>query len=757
MGGGAVRCGPPRCALLLDGHDSPPSGYPLAQAANRHCGTRGAATSACSSGGPADQARRDSGLLQLLARAGGRHRDRPGAARSGPVPHPSADRGGRSLRSQRMAHGRRRPAHAPLPSAGPRFAHGRPGRVLRGPSAKDLKGLSAVGRCPTLRYVAVRGLESPARRGVRASMSRVSVAEGTKLSVVVARGLIGRLTSRVATHPIVNWPFSFAKTDRIVIAPQDLRTSDATRAGEIYAGRFAFTGKVVTCDSRSPFEITPPTDEWAAALLGFGWLRHLRAAESGISRANARALVDEWITVSGSHDPVGWRADVVARRIMSWLSQAPLLLDGAHVQFYRRFLRGLTRQVRHLRRTASQARDGVPRLQAVIALCYAALCMARQQRHIRAATNRLSDELARQILPDGGHISRNPGALIESLLDLLPLRSAFTARNLVPPPALLNAIDRMMPMLRFFRHGDGNFALFNGMGPTSTDLLTTVLAYDDARGAPLANAPHSGYQRLESAGTLVLMDAGRPPPMAVSQEAHAGCLSFELSTKQNRIVVNCGLPVAGREGWRQVARTTAAHSTVTFNDTSSCRFIEAGPIKRMLYGTPMIAGPREVAVAREEQADAVILRTSHDGYADIFNVIQQRVLMLDDDGRRLDGEDQYTPARGALIPADRDQFAVRFHLHPSVKANRLADGHSAMLAMPNREVWTFSAYEDRVDVEESVYLAGPDGPRRTVQLVIYGRARNTMRVQRTFCPHAVQGTGPAGPRRGRDNEPQLPL
>jgi uncharacterized heparinase superfamily protein len=588
-------------------------------------------------------------------------------------------------------------------------------------------------------------------------MARVSVAEGTRLSVFLARGLLGRVTSRVTAHPIVNWPFSFGKADRIAIAPQDLRTSDATRASEIYAGRFAFAGKVVTCDSRSPFEMAAPSEDWAAALFGFSWLRHLRAAQSGITRANARALVDEWITLNRSHDPIAWRADVVARRVMSWLSQAPLVLDDADAQFYRRFLRSLTRQVRHLRHTVWQARDGVPRLQAAIALAYAALCMARQQRHIRAASKRLSDELARQILPDGGHISRNPGALIELLVDLLPLRSVFTARNLVPPPALLNAIDRMMPMLRFFRHGDGNFALFNGMGPTPTDLLTTVLAYDDARGAPLANAPHSGYQRLESAGTLVLMDAGRPPPMAVSQEAHAGCLSFELSTKQNRIVVNCGLPVAGREGWRQVARTTAAHSTVTFNDTSSCRFIEAGPIKRMLNGTPMIAGPREVAVAREEQADAVILRTSHDGYADIFNVIHQRVLMLADDGRRLDGEDLFTPARGALIPADRDQFAVRFHLHPSVKANRLADGHSAMLAMPNREVWTFSAYEDRVDVEESVYLAGPDGPRRTVQLVIYGRARNTMRVQWTFAPHAVQGTGPAGPRRGREDEPQLPL
>jgi uncharacterized heparinase superfamily protein len=593
--------------------------------------------------------------------------------------------------------------------------------------------------------------------GANASMARVSVAEGTRLSVFLARGLLGRVTSRVTTHPIVNWPFSFGKADRIVIAPQDLRTSDATRASEIYAGRFAFAGKVVTCDSRSPFEIAPPSEDWAVALFGFGWLRHLRAAESGITRANARALVDEWITLTSSHDPIAWRPDVVARRIVSWLSQAPLVLDDADAQFYRRFLRSLTRQVRHLRHTASHARDGVPRLQAAIALSYAALCLARQQRHIRAATKRLSDELVRQILPDGGHISRNPGALIELLVDLLPLRTAFTARNLAPPPALLNAIDRMMPMLRFFRHGDGNFALFNGMGPTPTDLLTTVFAYDDARGAPLANAPHSGYQRLESAGTLVLMDTGRAPPMAVSQEAHAGCLSFELSAKQNRIVVNCGLPVASREGWRQVARTTAAHSTVTLNDTSSCRFIEAGPIKRMLYGTPMIAGPRDVAVAREEREDGIVLRTSHDGYADIFKVIHQRVLILSADGRRLDGEDLFKPARDASVPADRDQFAVRFHLHPSVKANRLSDGHGAMLAMPNKEVWTFSAYEDRVDLEESVYLAGPDGPRRTVQLVIYGRARNVTRVQWTFAPHAAQGTGTPGARRGRDDEPQLPL
>src|SRR4029077_17412285 len=119
----------------------------------------------------------------------------------------------------------------------------------------------------------------------------------------------------------------------------------------------------------------------------------------------------------------------------------------------------------------------------------ASLCLANQARHIRSASKKLSDELQRQILPDGGHISRNPGALIEILIDLLPLRQTFAARNIAPPPALLNAIDRMMPMLRFFRHGGGNFALVNGMSATPSDLPSTLLAYDDAHGAPMANMP----------------------------------------------------------------------------------------------------------------------------------------------------------------------------------------------------------------------------------------------------------------------------
>jgi uncharacterized heparinase superfamily protein len=251
------------------------------------------------------------------------------------------------------------------------------------------------------------------------------------------------------------------------------------------------------------------------------------------------------------------------------------------------------------------------------------------------------------------------------------------------------------------------------------------------------------------------MDTGRPPPFKLSADGHAGCLSFEFSARQQRIVVNCGLPAHGRDNWRQISRATAAHSTVTFNDTSSCQFLDGGAWRR-IYGTPIQSGPTEVSVAREEQGrGGVVVRASHDGYGRRFSVIHQRTLALSSDGNKLDGEEIFLPADHDVLPAHTlDEFAVRFHLHPSIRATRLSDGHGAVLMLPNKDVWTFDAHEDRIEVEDSVYLAGLDGPRRTAQLVIYGRAREIARVRWTL---SLMPPGAAGRRPLRPEQASLPL
>jgi uncharacterized heparinase superfamily protein len=193
---------------------------------------------------------------------------------------------------------------------------------------------------------------------------------------------------------------------------------------------------------------------------------------------------------------------------------------------------------------------------------------------------------------------------------------------------------------------------------------------------------------------------------------------------------------------------------VTFNDSSSCRFLGSSALQRLL-GMPIVAGPADVPVAREDQDGSTVLRVSHDGYVQRYGVVHQRTIRLATDGGRLDGEDEFLPARGDSLPPNKpDAFAIRFHLHPTVKASRLTDGRSVMLMLPNKQVWSFTAYEDRVEVEESVYLASTDGPRRTVQIVVYGQARQTGSVHWTFA-HVEQGESNA--KRDAEMEPELPL
>lgn len=581
----------------------------------------------------------------------------------------------------------------------------------------------------------------PRARGTH--VSRDSLAERIRLAALVAgqwaRACLGRAEGSAIGLAYAPVPVP----ERLLIAPQDLRTGDPTLAAEIYSGRFAFAGKVVQLDGRTPFELVPPSVDWAEDLHGFGWLRHLKAANTTIARANARALAGDWIRNPGVARAIAGRPEVTARRVISWLTQATFLLQDAELDFYRRYMRSLARQVRQLRRGATQAPDGYPRLLVITALTFAGLCMSDQGRLLKAAQRRLGEELDRQILPDGGPITRNPGMLIELLLDLLPLRQAFAARNLQAPAALMNAVDRMMPMLRFFRHGDGAFAHFHGMSFTAADQLATILAFDDARGAPVANAPYSGYQRLDAKGAVLIADTGPPPPMSVSWEAHASALAFEFSTGRNRIVVNCGMPAINREQWRQVARSTAAHSTAVIADTSSCRFLKGSHLTRLM-GLPIVDGPKTMEVQRGARNEAILLRASHDGYKEGFGLIHQRSWRLALEGNRLDGEDVFRPSvEGAELQSNA--FAIRFHLHPQVAVERFDDPHTALLSLPSGEAWAFAAPYVPLAIEESVYLAASGGPRRTAQLVLVGDVRDTARVIWTFMrTREAQGTNYTG-------------
>ncbi len=524
-----------------------------------------------------------------------------------------------------------------------------------------------------------------------------------------------RFSRRMSVGRISALRFSGSAPDRLIVAPTDLRSVDSFVAEEILVGRFALAGRVLETEGQSPFSLELPSREFAMRLHSFGWLRHMRALANDEAPSGARSIVDEWISSHGRViGGLAWNPDVLAQRIIAWLSHSPVVLKDAEFIFFRRFLKSLAFQVRYLRHIADRTEDGETRLRIRIALALASIAMPARTPAIRRASRNLDRELDSQILADGGHCSRNPRAGLELLLDLLPLRQTYVNLGHDVPARLIPCIDRMYPALRFFRHQGGELALFNGATSTLANELMSVLRYDETAGAPFRSMPSIHYERLSAGETVVLVDTGKPLSVALSATASAGCLSFEMSSGKHRFIINSGMPKFAGESLRQLSRATAAHSVATLNDTSSARMSRSA-----FLGPIMISGVSKVDVRRNEPgSDADGLTATHDGYVSAFGLLYERDFHLNAQGTVLRGTERFHKPDGSPPAGTHNGIAVvRFHVHPAIRLRKSDRGEIWMTA-PDGESWVFFTRDADVEIEEDVFFADPSGIRPSNQIAL---------------------------------------
>lgn len=538
-----------------------------------------------------------------------------------------------------------------------------------------------------------------------------------------------RFARRLALGRISAIRFAGAVPNRLIVAPIDLRVADPHIATEIYYGRFPLGGAFLDTEGTSPFGMPAPSQGFFTELHGFGWLRHMRAANHDLAAANARSLVDDWIAAYGRQlNSEAFRPEILSTRLIAWFSHSPVVLRGADHGFYRRFLKSIALQVRFLRHVAPSVPIGETRFRVRIALAMASLCLPAGPNAIRAAARLLDDEFARQILPDGGHISRNGQVLLNLLTDLLPLRQTYVNVGSRLPPRMTPGIDRIFTGLKFFRHSNGELSLFNGATTVSADTLLSVLRYDDSSGQAFREAPHSRFQRLAAGRTVVIADTGPPPQGAMSRTAFAGCTAFELSSGSSRFIVNAGNPFHPNEVQRTFARMTAAHSTVTLNDTSSLRYSQSG-----FLGPVVIGGVGRVDIENLDEADGTIgFSATHDGYSAPFDKLHRRELRLSADGLTLTGRDLIVRPGGRVIVSDDcDEAVVRFHVHPTIAIHQHDDG-AILLTAGDGESWSFRCDDAHPEIEDDVHFADLAGPRACRQIAIAFAPRNRAEINWRF-------------------------
>ncbi|MFO1088920.1 MAG: heparinase II/III family protein [Hyphomicrobiales bacterium] len=504
--------------------------------------------------------------------------------------------------------------------------------------------------------------------------------------------------------------------------------ADPGLAAEFYQGHYPLGGSTITCGPEGPFALRGAPEPWLDALHGFAWLRHFGSARGELYRVHARATVKDWIAQPGERLPAGAKPAIRAARLCAWIVNGPFLLQNAGPDFEREFLGSLGRQARSLSATVQGFARPEERLQSATVLCLAALALKGFESERAAAFALLERELDQQILPDGGHLSRSPQTLLARACDLLLVRLAAEHLRLELPRPIFGTLDRMLSMLRYLQHGDGGLATFNGVCDHTPALLRIVLdAAGETSSRIPARAPYSGYSRLAAGDTCLIADTGLPPPAGWNVMAAPAPGAFELSDGLQRLVVNCGAPADPTSPWASAARLTAAHSTAEIGAASAAVAVQPALLARLL-GSPAYLGLTDCRTELDDSPLGSMISTVHDGYAGRFGCWHERRLFLSAGGADLRGEDRFRCRDGDV---QRPEFAIRFHLHPSVRLSE-DESQSGLRLHGSAGDWLFRCRGGQLSIEESVSLADHPAPQRTGQIVIRGRIGDTERVTWSF-------------------------
>ena len=545
----------------------------------------------------------------------------------------------------------------------------------------------------------------------------VSKAPGATLPLALIPELVAAEADRLITPWRIAWRRNWVYRrllkgklcDRLRYQPSDLLPRKLERAEMLLRGRFSFGADSVEIQSGSIFDTPAPSVDWAQALHAFEFLPPLANAGGEPARILATNLIAHWLKRYPRYREPQWQTEVTARRLINLFVHGRFVIANSDLVWRSRLYVSLHEQARLLARVAHKAPAGLARLEAAAALTLAGACLDDAPKRLDLGLQRFETEIAAQILPDGGHVDRSPETLMHAFRYLVMVIEAAQAMSHPLPPGLLSARDRMAPMLRFFRNGQGTLCLFNGGHEGDRSTLSSLLQRDEAGGMPFGFAPHSKFQRLTAGKSFVVMDVGSFPTGVYANRAHAGCLAFEFSSGAQRLVVNCG----SSPRWDGALRSTAAHSTVTVADTSMGQILR-WEFARRLIGPRMLGGPRQVSSERLDAAQGTSVSASHDGYLHRFGLVHARQLSLSADGTRLIGKDRLLPK---VVRRGHCRIAVRFHLHPDIRVSQ-AQGGGLLLKLPGGEGWRFRCTGEPT-IEDSIHV-GSETPRRCEQIVING-------------------------------------
>ena len=348
--------------------------------------------------------------------------------------------------------------------------------------------------------------------------------------------------------------------------PSDWWPGDLSSGQSLIEGIFKLTDGTLPLKQFSHFlAVSSACPSFLVPIIhGFGWLRDLRMISSNASRKRARELIIYWIHYNHSWRQkawlsAAWQAGVMGQRLRHWLAMYDFFGASADDSFRQVFFTSLNRQYKHLHRIYKLHNlSAWQQEQALLGLLFASCVLEKTPNHLKIYLKDYEKLIVERFTSQDMPMLRCPKIQFLLLQDLLDLRTLLRTKGYQEPSFLHQTIQSLTPLVRFFRHSNGELADFQGkLSPLDSQLIQAqnisvaavdmVLSLSDIRARPIQNSL-IGYERLSAKDGVVLLNTEASNPLPTLSDVGLGIFDFEWSIGALRFIRTSDLVLHTHEG-----------------------------------------------------------------------------------------------------------------------------------------------------------------------------------------------------------------
>ena len=425
-------------------------------------------------------------------------------------------------------------------------------------------------------------------------------------------------------------------------------------------------------------------------LNSFFWLFSLDLKSS---KKDVQNIISEWIEKNHKYNSRNWEVDIVAKRIIAWLSNSKLTYEDSSADYKKKFNNIIKKQINHLINEIKTSEWISDKMISCSAIILAGLSYKNKDAYLDIGLNLLKKLIRFSFDNDGFPKSRNIRQLNFYLKYFVLIREWLKESQNEIPEFINENIYYLGQAYVFTWQNNKRDLLFNGNHENnSVDFDNYLKRF----GYNFKNQDNElgGYAILNNKKITLIMDVGSSPDKMFSSNYQAGSLSFEIISGGKKLICNSGYFQNFKHQLNKLSKSSAVHSTLILDDRSSCKFTKERNSKSKIFEGLKIVKKNIVFEKNYWKINA-----AHDGYLKQYGVIHDREVEFYPEQMKFIGRDKIISKNNIK----NLKFEIRFHLEPSVKVMKTLDNKTILIDLDG-EGWKFNSNNNTINIDNSLYF-----------------------------------------------------